>query len=555
MTEVFHLDRWMRLLGTLFGAVVLSLLAACGGGGTGSTSPQTPTGSLSATPSTIAIQYGSAPVTVVVAGGVKPYALTSSLPTLIPVGGVGEDGRFNIAPAYAPDIATLVTLTVRDAQQNTTTIAVTVAAKLGTPLAISPTTSNGAIGVPITFTVSGGCSPYVVTSSQPSIVPNPIAIDNFGRFTITPQSNPSTATPVTLTVRDCQNNTVTATLNVQNLPLAVSPTTAKTTFGVPVLFQISGGQPPYSVVSSFPSILPNPVVDANGRFTVSPAFNPPTNVDATLTIRDNAGVTVTAQVQIQPLPLSVSPTAVTVGSSTPVTFTITGGQGPYTVVSSQPSIVPNPTSVDAQGRFTLQAIVTPQQATPVLITIRDAGGNVVTVTMTVTPTTPIPLIVLPTTTTVYANQPVTLAIFGGTGPYQAFSSNGAVLPVTRNVNGNQVVLTPTNVDADTPVTITIVDSTNASVTANVTVKPAPLLNTLTITPTPASPGVGCGSAVCAGQTATAAVTVKNAAGAGVQGRAVRFEVVQGNYQFITSGPGLPETLANSITVTTDQARS
>ena len=124
MTEVFHLDRWTRLLGMLCGVFMLLALAACGGGGTGSTSPNTPTGTLTATPSTIALEYGTAPVTVVVSGGVKPYALTSSLQTLIPVGGVADDGRFNIAPAYAPDIATLVTLTIRDAAQTTTTVAV-----------------------------------------------------------------------------------------------------------------------------------------------------------------------------------------------------------------------------------------------------------------------------------------------------------------------------------------------------------------------------------------------------------------------------------------------
>jgi hypothetical protein len=127
-----------------------------------------------------------------------------------------------------------------------------------------------------------------------------------------------------------------------------------------------------------------------------------------------------------------------------------------------------------------------------------------------------------------------------------------VLPVARNVIGDQILLAPSNVDVDTIVTITVVDSAGVSVTATITVKPAPLLNTLTITPTPASPGVGCGSAVCAGQTASVTVRVRNVAGAGIQGRAVRFENVQGNYQFLTNGPGLPETLANSITVTTGQ---
>ena len=70
-------------------------------------------------------------------------------------------------------------------------------------------------------------------------------------------------------------------------------------------------------------------------------------------------------------------------------------------------------------------------------------------TLTITPLTTVPLVVLPSTASVYANQPVTLTILGGAGPYQAFTSNGAVLPVIRNVVGDQVVLAPANVDADT----------------------------------------------------------------------------------------------------------
>jgi hypothetical protein len=188
----------------------------------------------------------------------------------------------------------------------------------------------------------------------------------------------------------------------------------------------------------------------------------------------------------------------------------------------------------------------------VLITIRDAAQNLVTATMTVLPNPITTLSVLPQTAIVYNNTPATLSILGGAPPYQAFSTNSVVLPVARNVVTDQVLLAPANVAADTDVTVTVTDSAGGSATARVTVKPAPLLNTLTITPTPASPGVGCGSAVCAGQTATVTVLVRNLAGAGIQGRAVRFENVQGNYQFLTNGPGLPETLANSITVTTGQ---
>ncbi|MEO8134711.1 MAG: hypothetical protein ABI831_12120 [Betaproteobacteria bacterium] len=550
MIQGFWTGHVAKPVGSLLTLAALLLLSACGGGGSGGTSPNTPTGALTISPTAIATEFGVAPITFVVSGGVKPYSLTSSLQSLIPVtNSIAEDGRFNITPAYAPDIVTVVTLTVRDGAQGVVTATVTVSARLGVVLAVSPTTVETGINVPVTFTISGGSTPYTVSSSQPAIIPNPIVPDAQGRFTVTPISNPTVSTPVVLTIRDARNATVTATVTVRSLALAVSPTTATTTLGVPVSYQISGGQGPYTVLSSFQSIVPNPVVDANGRFTATPIVSPPTSVDVTLVVRDASGTQVTSILTITPIPFSVSPTTVSVPVNVPVTFTITGGTAPYTVVSSQPSLVPNPASIDAQGRFTLRAIAAPAAATAVLITIRDAANNVTTVTMTITSTA---LSVLPATAIVYANTPTTLTIYGGLPPYQAFSTNSAVLPVARNVVGDQIVLTAANVDVETTVTITIVDSAGTSVSAVITVKPAPLLNTLTITPTPASPGVGCGSAVCAGQTASVSVLVRNVAGAGLQGRSVRFENVQGDYQFLTNAPGLPETLANSITVTTGQ---
>ena len=641
MNKASWMNRFTKPLAALLGAAALLALAACGGGGTGTTSPNTAGGPLGVSPNAVVMDFGSAPATLIVSGGVKPYALTSSLPTLIPVtssiaedgrfaisalylpdidalvtltirdaaqatvtaqitvngkqrlplsispstteadanvpvtfiisGGVqpytvttdlpnlvpapnaiGQDGRFTVAATSVPNNATLVTITVRDKLQATTTALLTIHGRQDLPLTISPTTADTGVGVPVTFTITGGVSPYSVTSSQPSIIPNPITVDSVGRFTVQAVTNPPVNASVVLTVRDTRNTTVTATLTVRSLALAVSPTTATTIFGVPVAYQISGGQAPYSVTSSFPTIVANPTVDSNGRFTITPLINPPGTVDMVLTVSDAAGNQVTSALHITPTPLSVTPTAVTVAANVPVTFTITGGTTPYTVVSSLPSLVPNPASIDAQGRFTLRATSTPTVVTPVLITIRDAAQNVVTATMTVLPTTPVPLSLLPQTATVYYNTPATLTVIGGTPPYQAFSTDSVVLPVARNVIGDQILLAPANVAADTTVTITVTDASGVSVTATVTVKPAPLLNTLTITPTPASPGVGCGSAVCAGQTASVTVLVRNLAGAGIQGRAVKFENVQGNYQFLTNAPGSPETLANSITVTTGQ---
>src|SRR3982074_1597622 len=67
------------------------------------------------------------------------------------------------------------------------------------------------------------------------------------------------------------------------------------------------------------------------------------------------------------------------------------------------------------------------------------------------------LAVLPATPTIFSGGPSTLTIVGGTGPFSAFSSNSAVLPVTQAVSGTTVPLLGASVAADQTVQITIRD--------------------------------------------------------------------------------------------------
>ena len=95
MKKASWMNRFTKPLAALLGAIALLTLAACGGGGTGPTQPQTPTGTLGVLPAT-AVVDAITPVTFIISGGVKPYIITADRPTLITVGALGEDGRFTV---------------------------------------------------------------------------------------------------------------------------------------------------------------------------------------------------------------------------------------------------------------------------------------------------------------------------------------------------------------------------------------------------------------------------------------------------------------------------
>jgi len=158
-----------------------------------------------------------------------------------------------------------------------------------------------------------------------------------------------------------------------------------------------------------------------------------------------------------------------------------------------------------------------------------------------------PLVVLPTSATIYPGTPATLTISGGTPPYRVFSSNAAVLPLAQNVAGNTVLLLANAVSTDTATTVTVQDSGGQTTPATILVRPAALFpSALTVIASSAE----CGSGnLCTGATGTVGVQVNGPAGSPGAGRQVRFDVVYGPFSILTSNPAAP--LATTLTVTTD----
>ncbi|MDX2218920.1 MAG: hypothetical protein SF172_07855 [Burkholderiales bacterium] len=159
------------------------------------------------------------------------------------------------------------------------------------------------------------------------------------------------------------------------------------------------------------------------------------------------------------------------------------------------------------------------------------------------------LLVLPAQAEVFPNTPTTFTISGGRAGYAVFSSNNAVVPVTETVNGAQFTIIASEVAQDTTVTLTVRDQNNTTKSATAVVKVSTLSSAVTFTPVSPSATTNCGTGavMCGGGDAVLQVrSVQN--GVPLANRALRFDVVNGQFAFVTSPNG---ATASTHTVSTD----
>ncbi|HEX7403274.1 MAG TPA: hypothetical protein VF287_04595, partial [Usitatibacter sp.] len=148
---------------------------------------------------------------------------------------------------------------------------------------------------------------------------------------------------------------------------------------------------------------------------------------------------------------------------------------------------------------------------------------------------PTRITILPATATAFSGLPTTFVISGGTGSYIVSSSNQAVIQVAGTLAGSTLTIVPNPVLADTPVTLTVRDTGTAPVaTATVTVRPGTVSNNITITPTGTQAST-CTPALCSGGDALVSATLSQG-GIPLPARPVRFDVVTGDFRFVTTDP-------------------
>ena len=334
----------------------------------------------------------------------------------------------------------------------------TSAAPRATLTTTAPAILTIGIGASQTFAISGGRSPYAVSSSNVQVS---IAGTRDNDLTI----GGIAAGAASITVVDADAKTAVIAVTVANLaPFATNAPAALTLVqGTKNSFTLSGGVPGYSVVSG------------DTRFVTASVTGTTLNINAValtatavqVLVRDASGTVLTIAVTVgssSTLDLfTTAPAALSVAPQSTTTFTIGGGTPPYSVESSNTSAA---TASINGGVLTITSF-SPSLAgsgNKATITVRDANAK--TATPIVVTVTALPLVLSATTITAFVGMDIDINISGGTPPYRVASSIPAAVTATLLPSQTDFRLTlniPSSVD------VSVLDANNQQQKVTVTV--------------------------------------------------------------------------------------
>lgn len=331
-------------------------------------------------------------------------------------------------------------------------------------------------------------------------------------------------------------------------PLSILPSVATVFANTPTTLTITGGVPPYFVVSSNTAVLPVGASLSNGTIVLLPA-NVLSDTAVLITVQDSAGTKATATVTVRPAPifntLTITPASAACGVNTicsgqtataSVTVTGPGGvgipdrrvkfdvvSGPFAIQSNDPAnpLVSTLTVVSDQfgvARVIIQASANAPTQPALLRATELTTGNQQTAQFTIVQTIngAAVLSVVPTTATITGPDTQTCSagfridyfIYGGTPPYTVVSTfPGAVTLLNSTVFApGQPFTAITNGTCVDPLTFSIRDAAGLQTTATLKnvvgeaeppTAPPPALN--------ASPG-NQNVAACGGKTVSVLLT-------------------------------------------------
>ena len=312
-------------------------------------------------------------------------------------------------------------------------------------LVISPTSQTTLINSSITFSQSGGVSPFIY-----SVIAGTGTIDsNTGVFSA-PASNGSATVRVTDTLGNFSDANVTITT-----ALSISPASTILAVNNTATFTAVGGTGPFTF-SRFSGT--GTVNAATGVYTA-----PAASGSAVVRVTDSLGAFADANVTVNAA-LAITPASQTMGINGTLNYSSTGGVVPYTYSVFSGGGVINATT----GAFTA-----PATAGTTVVHVTDNFGNIASSNVTITSG----LSISPASSTLAVNNTVTFVGANGATPYtySVFSGTGTINAATGlytapATSGSAVVRVTDNLGA----------VADANVTINAALAIAPATKTLAV---------------------------------------------------------------------------
>lgn len=397
------------------------------------TQPSALTGAITAQTNVLCNGASTGSVTVAGNNATSPYTYSINGTTF------GASGTFTGLTAGS------YTVTVKDANNCTITVPVTITQPTGLAASITAQTNNLCFGgntATATITATGGTTPYTYALNGGT----PQASGTFSALT---------AATYTVTVTDGNACTTTVPVTITQ-PTQVTVTATKV--------DATCGQPNGSVTATGANGTPTYTYSINGvTYQAGATFTGLASGTYTVTVKDANGCTNTTTISVVDLSgLTASITAQTNvscngGSNGSVTVTATGSTSPYTYAL-------NAGTFQSSGTFTglTQGTYT--------VTAKDANGCTVTVPVTITQ----PLVL-----TSSISSQTNVNCFGGTNGSVTIASTGGTSPYTYSLNGGAAGSSSTfsSLTAGS-YTITVTDANACTTTVPVTItQPAALVLT------------------------------------------------------------------------------
>jgi len=457
----------LPLLAAVFATLVS--LAACGGGYEGTPSPiDTSSQSLKVASGPALSLMPTELRQLEVSGGTRPYTVSSGNSAVV-LASV-SDGTLRLAAVKGDPLPVNVVVTDAKSTQTTVSVTVTNSPQQGPIFTITPREVAIQPGATRTLELTGGTAPFSATSLSPNIATVTVS-GNI--LTITGNAE---GTNAEIRVFDSRNVTQSALVTVaapipspSGQPLAVNwpalPSVLSLRPNNGTTYTIAGGSPPYSVTSTNTAVISGLVRNAALILRTGTAGN------ASMTVTDAVGNTVSRQMYVQTTsaPLALYQTSVTGIQYTTADIGIGGGMPPYTIVTTNPSLIANGTLFNGDVlRVNMQNV-----GGPATLTVKDSEGSTASVAIFVAAVLS-DLSISPSAMTIseLLRTSIPLRIIGGKAPYQVFSSFPKVL--NPYFDGyNTIVVWPAAsicVDQNTPVIITVIDATGAAASTTITVQ-------------------------------------------------------------------------------------